>query len=66
MSVRLRQAGFDVVHTGEIGMAEASDKEILQRAATEKCVVQCRHDLEAGAMVSVQEHRVRICHLPIS
>jgi predicted nuclease of predicted toxin-antitoxin system len=108
MSTRLRQAGFGVVHTGEIGMAEASDEEIIRRATAEERVVvtldadfhahlalsqahrpsvirvrieglraeefcgllervvtQCRDDLEAGAMVSVQEHRLRIRHLPI-
>jgi len=27
----LRQAGFDVVHTGEIGLADAPDEEIPKR-----------------------------------
>ena len=31
----LRQAGFDAVHTGEIGLAEAPDEEILRRASLE-------------------------------
>jgi len=35
----LRQAGFDAVHTGEIGMARAEDEEILRRAAMEERVV---------------------------
>ena len=35
----LRQAGFDAVHTGEIGMAESADQEILQRAVVENRVV---------------------------
>ncbi len=109
MATLLRQQGMDVVHTGEIGMAEAEDVEILRRAAEERRVVvtldadfhahlalseashpsvirvrieglraqefadllrtvisQCRDDLEAGAMVSVQEHQIRIRRLPVS
>jgi len=31
----LRQAGFDAVHTGEIGMSESDDLEILNRALTD-------------------------------
>lgn len=109
LATLLRQDGLDAVHTGEIGMAEAEDVAILQRAATEgrvvvtldadfhahlalaqasqpsvirvrieglrarafnellrRIITQCRSDLEAGAMVSVQEHQVRIRHLPIA
>jgi predicted nuclease of predicted toxin-antitoxin system len=36
---RLRQSGADAVHTGEIGMAAASDAAILQRALVENRVV---------------------------
>ena len=103
----LRQAGFDAVHTAEIGMAEATDEEILRRASLEDRVVatldadfhallalpqatkpsvvririeglraealcavlqdvirQCSPDLESGAMVSVQENRIRVRRLP--
>ena len=35
----LRQAGFDAVHTGEIGMAESADQEILQRTLAEGRIV---------------------------
>jgi predicted nuclease of predicted toxin-antitoxin system len=35
----LRQAGFDAVHTGEIGLAEAEDSEIIQRASEENRIV---------------------------
>lgn len=35
----LRTAGSDAVHTGEAGMACASDREILQRAAVEQRTV---------------------------
>jgi predicted nuclease of predicted toxin-antitoxin system len=104
----LRQAGFDAIHTAEIGMAKAADAEILARALTDRRIVvtldadfhallavsgarnpsiirfrleglraeefsvvlqnvmdRCHDDLEAGAVVSVQENRVRVRHLPI-
>ncbi len=35
----LRQAGFDAVHTGEIGMAESDDIEILNHGLAEGRVV---------------------------
>ena len=35
----LRQAGFETVHTAEIGMAEADDEEILARALAENRIV---------------------------
>jgi predicted nuclease of predicted toxin-antitoxin system len=35
----LRRAGFDIIHTGEVGMAEALDAEILRRVAAEDRVV---------------------------
>jgi predicted nuclease of predicted toxin-antitoxin system len=35
----LRRAGFDAVHTGETGLAEAEDAEIIRRAALEDRVV---------------------------
>jgi predicted nuclease of predicted toxin-antitoxin system len=35
----LRHAGFDAVHTGEIGLAEAEDSEIIQRAIEQNRVV---------------------------
>ena len=105
----LRRAGFDIIHTGEVGMAEALDEEILRRAAAEDRVVvtfdadfhahlalsraskpsvirvrveglraeafvellgrvidRCRGDLDHGALVSVQQTRIRIRQLPIS
>ena len=105
----LCRAGFDAVHTGDIGLATAGDEEILQRAAVEDRVVvtldadfhallalsaatrpsvirvrieglraeefasllprvieQCRSDLENGAMVSVQEGRIRVRRLPMA
>jgi len=38
-AVLLRNAGFDAIHTGEIGLAESSDADILKRALDENRVV---------------------------
>ena len=38
-AARLRQAGLDTVHTGESGLAEAEDVEIIQRAAKEARII---------------------------
>lgn len=105
----LRQAGFDAVHTGEIGLAEAEDDEIIRRASDESRVVvtldadfhtqlaltgatklsvvrirveglraeefsrllqrvlrQCGDDLEAGAIVAVNDFQIRVRRLPVS
>ena|ERR1019366_1800183 len=35
----LCRAGFDAVHTGEIGLAEAEDSEIIRRASDENRIV---------------------------
>ncbi|MEH2438965.1 DUF5615 family PIN-like protein [Nostoc sp.] len=35
----LRDAGIDTIHVGEIGMSEAEDAEIIQRAREERRVV---------------------------
>ncbi|MCC5601530.1 DUF5615 family PIN-like protein [Nostoc favosum] len=35
----LRDAGIDTIHLGEIGMSEAEDTEIIQKAREERCVV---------------------------
>jgi predicted nuclease of predicted toxin-antitoxin system len=104
----LRQAGFDAVHTAEIGLAAAADEDVLQRASAEGRVVvtldadfssllalsraakpsvirvrieglegeglsrlvqevisRCSADIEAGAILSVQERRVRVRRLPV-
>jgi predicted nuclease of predicted toxin-antitoxin system len=105
----LRQAGFDAIHTGEIGMAKSEDDEILKRALTEdrivvtfdadfhahlalsqahkpsviririeglraeqfseliqKVIQQCTDDLNAGAIVSVNDFQIRLRHLPVA
>jgi predicted nuclease of predicted toxin-antitoxin system len=105
----LRRAGFDAVHTGEIGLAEADDSEIIRQAAEQGRIVvtldadfhaqlaltqaqspsvirirveglrgdsfcallqnvlrQCIDDLQAGAMISVNEVQIRIRRLPVA
>ncbi len=105
----LRRSGFDAVHTGEVGLAEAEDLEIIRRATDENRIVvtldadfhaqlaltqarqpsviririeglraeefsgllqnvlsQCAEDLEAGAMISVNDFQIRVRRLPIS
>jgi predicted nuclease of predicted toxin-antitoxin system len=105
----LRDAGFDTVHTGEIGMAEASDEELLKHAFIQNRVIatldadfhahlaltqaakpsviririeglraeqfsellqtvirQCENELNAGAMVSVNDFQIRIRRLPMA
>jgi predicted nuclease of predicted toxin-antitoxin system len=104
----LRNAGFDAVHTGEIGLARAEDAVILDEArssgrvvvtldadfhtlmalsgATSPSVIRirieslraedvarlvqevlslCTDQLEAGALVSVQQGRLRLRRLPL-
>lgn len=105
----LRRDGFDAAHTGETGLAEAEDSEIIARAALEDRVVvtldadfhmllaleqalkpsviririeglraeefselvqnvlnQCADDLQAGAMISVNDFQIRVRRLPVS
>jgi predicted nuclease of predicted toxin-antitoxin system len=105
----LREAGYDAVHTGEIGLFKASDRTILEFARIEtRCIVtldadfhallvfqgtkspsviririeglkaeetaellksivkQCTEDLQHGAMISVQPHRIGIRRLPLN
>ncbi len=104
----LRDAGYDAIHTGEAGLAEAEDEQILAKAREQgriivtldadfhaalalsrakgpsvvririeglraepmigllQTVVQQAHDeLVAGAMISVQEGRIRVRRLPV-
>jgi predicted nuclease of predicted toxin-antitoxin system len=105
----LRRAGLDAVHTGETGLAEAEDAEIIRRAADENRIVvtldadfhahlaltqalkpsviririeglraeefsallqnvlrRCADDLQAGAMISVNDFQIRVRRLPIA
>ena len=104
----LRLAGWDAVHTGETGLAEANDSEIIHRATLENRVVvtldadfhailaatrarapsviririeglqaaefsrllqsvlrQCADELQAGAMISVGDFKIRVRRLPV-
>jgi predicted nuclease of predicted toxin-antitoxin system len=104
----MREAGYDAIHVGDAGMAEASDEDILQAARNESRIVvtldadfhallalsgaaspsviririeglrgealaqlllsairKCGGDLEAGAVVTIQERRLRIRRLPL-
>lgn len=104
----LRSAGWDAVHTAEIGLAAAEDAGILERARSEGRVVvsldadfhallaiagaaqpsairvrieglkarelvelleavirQHGEDLERGALMTIQEYRVRVRRLPL-
>jgi predicted nuclease of predicted toxin-antitoxin system len=104
----LREAGVDAVHTGDCGLAAASDEQIIRAALREERVVvtldadfhslvvlgggtgpsvvrvriegldapalvgvirtallRCGEDLLHGALVSVEETRIRVRRLPV-
>jgi predicted nuclease of predicted toxin-antitoxin system len=104
----LGRVGLDAVHAGAIGLAKASDEDILERARRERetvvtldadfhallalsnaaapaviririeglrepeiaaiisrVVAVCEADLLAGAMVTVDSHRIRVRRLPL-
>ena len=64
-AIFLRQAGFDAVHTGEIGMAESEDDEILQRAFAEgRVVVTLDADFHAHLALS-QAHKPSVVRIRI-
>lgn len=50
----LRDAGIDTIHVGEIGMSEAEDAEIIQRARVEKRVV-ATLDADFHALLALDE-----------
>lgn len=52
----LRQAGFDTIHTGEIGMAESADTKILQRALVEGRIV-VTLDADFHALLALSQAR---------
>ncbi len=39
VALRLNEAGHDAVHVYEIGLADASDKQILQRASVDARII---------------------------
>ncbi len=50
----LRDAGFDAIHTGEIGLAEAEDAEIIHKATLEDSVV-VTLDADFHALLAVSQ-----------
>lgn len=50
----LRDAGIDTIHVGEIGMSEAEDAEIIQRARVEERVV-ATLDADFHALLALDE-----------
>ena len=107
-ALELRRRAFDVVHAGDVGLATASDQDILEHARREgqvivtldgdfhallvlagaaspsvvrvriqglrgeqvaelleRVIALCEADLLAGAMVTVEEHAVRVRALPL-
>lgn len=52
----LRKAGWDTLHTGDCGLAEAADAEILQRAAEQNRVV-VTLDADFHALLALSEAR---------
>ncbi|MEH2064024.1 MAG: DUF5615 family PIN-like protein [Nostoc sp.] len=50
----LRNAGIDTIHVGEIGMSEAEDAEIIQRAREERRVV-ARLDADFHTLLALDE-----------
>jgi len=53
-AVLLRDAGIDTIHVGEIGMSEAEDAEIIQRARVEERVV-ATLDADFHALLALDE-----------
>ena len=52
----LRQAGFEAVHTAELGMAKAADEEILARASADNRIV-VTLDADFHALLALSEAR---------
>ena len=74
----LRHEGWDVLHTGDIGLGSASDSEILDFARKESRLKgpdlasliktiwpRIEPHLRKGAMVSVNEAGIRIKNIPV-
>jgi len=49
----LKSAGWHVVHTGDIGLSQATDRQIVEYAR------------EKGALVTVDERSIRVRSIPI-
>ncbi len=62
----LRQRGYDVVRTSEVGMARADDEEILDRAVREgRIIVTLDEDFGDWAVLPLSKHpgviRIKVC-----
>jgi len=107
-AAQLRGLGFDAVHAGDIGMATAADRDLLEHARQDgrtvvtldadfhtllalsnavspsvvrlrleglrgyeiaslmkRVIASCEADLRSGAMVTVDETRIRVRRLPL-
>jgi predicted nuclease of predicted toxin-antitoxin system len=61
----LREQGHAAIHLREEGLNRAADEAILVNARLENVLAQCADDLEAGAIISVNEESIRVRRLPI-
>lgn len=70
----LRRAGHDVVHTRDVDLATAGDDVVLRRALDEDRVLMMllanidgvAADLAAGAIVVLEDERIRVRRLPVA
>jgi predicted nuclease of predicted toxin-antitoxin system len=60
----LCRAGHDAAHVRTYGMSRATDQEVFVRAATEERIL-VQAVLEEGAVVVLEDARVRIRRLPV-
>lgn len=55
-AVILRDAGFDAIHTGEVGLAEAEDAEVIHKASLEDRIV-VTLDADFHALLALSQAR---------
>lgn len=55
----LNEAGHDAIHVREIGLSSATDEEILSHDIIQE-------DLDKGAVVVIEDQRLRIRKLPFN
>jgi len=56
--------GWDVLHTGDIGLSIASDREIIE--LIEKIWPKIQTQLEKGALVTITEKSIRVRKIPLA